>query len=118
MQYEPKQGGAPSLEKLLLNSVDGKYKLVLASVRWAEEIYKREEFRNKPFAPAVDQALMDLLTGKIKVEEVEKLQVMHVAGTQALYRARAWKIVGGAQTRRAIGEREGMILTLRRLQGL
>lgn len=62
-----------SLEKLLLDKVHGKYKLVLLAIRWAYEIQKREEFKGKPFSVVVDVALAELLTGDVKLAEVEKL---------------------------------------------
>ena len=66
-----------TLEQLLLDRVEGKYRLVLSAIRWAEEIAKREELKGKPFSIAVETALTELLTGKVKTAEVEKLPPLH-----------------------------------------
>lgn len=68
-----KEQQSATLEKMILDCTEGKYKLVHLAVRWAEEVSKREELKGKPFSLSVETSLTELLSGKVKLSEVEKL---------------------------------------------
>ncbi|GEM_PF-5833710 len=59
------------LEKLLLDTKMNKYQLIPLALRLVKELQKKEE--NIPQNVLLERALHDFLTGKIKLEEIEKL---------------------------------------------
>lgn len=61
------------LEKLILETNHGKYKLVNLIARWAKELKTKEEYKDYTYAEIVDLAIEDVLTGKVSAEEIEKL---------------------------------------------
>ncbi len=58
-----------SLEKLILESPENKYELILLATRWAKEKYKKAKAANQP-PPIVEDALLDILKGTIGRKEI------------------------------------------------
>lgn len=61
------------LEKLVYDTKMNRYKLVNLAARWVRELKTKEEYKNIPYYELVDIALYDILTGKVKLEDIEKL---------------------------------------------
>jgi hypothetical protein len=62
-----------SIEEILLDVKSGKYKLIPVATRWIAEISKKEEYKYFTFNQLLEAALKDILTGKVSIEEIEKL---------------------------------------------
>jgi DNA-directed RNA polymerase subunit K/omega len=74
-KQEPDNGEAEpeqSLEQLILDRKRDKYSLVSLSSLWALELRRREENRHLSQTEILDIALRDLMSGKVKPEQVEK----------------------------------------------
>ncbi|MEW6040116.1 MAG: hypothetical protein AB1633_01175 [Elusimicrobiota bacterium] len=61
------------IEKILLDSKVEKYKIVSVATRWIEEISKKEEYKYLTFNQLLEVALKDIITGKVSIEEIQKL---------------------------------------------
>lgn len=61
-----------SLGKLMLDTSVNRYHLISLALRWTRELQKTPE-GNKPVSELLNRALLDLLTGKVKPGEIEKL---------------------------------------------
>ena len=62
-----------SMEELILNYSKDRYKLTTLALRWAQEIRVRDNL-NDPPQQILSQALKEILTGKVKLSEIEKLK--------------------------------------------
>lgn len=62
-----------SLEKLMLDTKMNRYQLILLTLRWAKELEKHSPARSADPNELINQALQDILSGKVKLEEIIKL---------------------------------------------
>lgn len=60
------------LEGLLLQCEKDRYKIGYTALRWAKEIKQKENLPD-PIPLLIQRALREILTGKISIEEIEKL---------------------------------------------
>jgi DNA-directed RNA polymerase subunit K/omega len=72
MPSEAVKTNEPNLNQLILDRSKDKYRLVLLSLRWAQEIKQREQSADTP-QEILNRALKEILTGQVSLEEVEKL---------------------------------------------
>jgi DNA-directed RNA polymerase subunit K/omega len=68
--HEPKP--EVSLPQLLLERSRDKYRLVPLAMRWALEVKRRDQ-NAAPIQDVMNQALHEILSGKVSLEEIEKL---------------------------------------------
>ena len=61
------------LQQLMLDCKQDKYRMVSLTTRWAVEVQKRESQTSHQPDQLVSMALKDILTGKVTLEEIEKL---------------------------------------------
>jgi hypothetical protein len=61
------------LPEMMLNTELEKYKLIPAVARWVFELEKREENKGILHPQLMEMALRDLLSGKVTIDEVDKL---------------------------------------------
>ena len=62
-------------EELILNFGKGKYSAIPMAALWAKELQKREENRHLTPAELLDQALRDVLGGKVDWKDLKKAVV-------------------------------------------
>ena len=62
-------------EELILNFGKGKYSAIPMAALWAKELKKREENRHLTPAELLDQALRDVLGGKVDWKDLKKAVV-------------------------------------------
>ncbi|MBI5744044.1 MAG: hypothetical protein HY952_05805 [Elusimicrobia bacterium] len=60
------------LEKLISDYGPSKYQDIVRAMQWARHLRRQEEFRNVPMAELIDRSLLDVVSGKIKVAEIEE----------------------------------------------
>ncbi|MBI4350755.1 MAG: hypothetical protein HY550_04905 [Elusimicrobia bacterium] len=60
------------LEKLISDYGPSKYLDIVRAMQWARHLRRQEEFRNVPMAELIDRALLDVVSGKVKVAEIEE----------------------------------------------
>lgn len=60
------------LEKLISDYGPSKYLDIVRAMQWARHLRRQEEFRNVPMAELIDRALFDVVSGKVKVPEIEE----------------------------------------------
>ena len=60
------------LEKLISDYGPSKYLDIVRAMQWARHLRRQEEFRNIPMAELIDRALFDVVSGKVKVPEIEE----------------------------------------------
>jgi hypothetical protein len=60
-------------EELILNFGKGKYSAIPMAALWAKELKKREENRHLTPAEILDQALRDVLGGKVDWKDLKKV---------------------------------------------
>ena len=61
------------LQQLMLDCKQDKYRMISLTTRWAVEVQKRENQTAHQPDQLVAMALKDILTGKVTLEEIEKL---------------------------------------------
>lgn len=61
-----------NISQLIWETNMNKFELIPAAVRWAKEIKKREQLPDNVSA-LLDRAMDEILTGKVKMSEIEKL---------------------------------------------
>lgn len=59
------------LEKLISDYGPSKYQDIVRAMQWARHLRRQEEFRNVPMAELIDRSLFDVVSGKVKVPEIE-----------------------------------------------
>lgn len=69
--YHVSNPDAP-LSQLLLDCGKEKYRLISLATRWAQEIRQRDQSTLPP-TELMDAALREIMTGKVSLEEIEKL---------------------------------------------
>ena len=62
-------------EELILNFGKGKYSAIPMAALWAKELKRREENRHLTPAELLDQALRDVLGGKVDWKDLKKVAV-------------------------------------------
>jgi len=72
MPEKQEEKNSEPLEKLLLDTLANKYLLIRYALRWAKELQKSQERRLSP-NELINRALVDILSGKVKPDEIEKL---------------------------------------------
>ncbi len=72
MTTHVKAEGEADLEKLISDYGPSKYLDVVRAMQWARHLRRQEEFRNVPMAELIDRALFDVVSGKVKVPEIEE----------------------------------------------
>ena len=60
------------LEKLISDYGPSKYQDIVRAMQWARHLRRQEEFRNIPMAELIDRSLYDVVSGKVKVPEIEE----------------------------------------------
>ena len=60
------------LEKLISDYGPSKYNDIVRAMQWARHLRRQEEFRNVPMAELIDRSLLDVVSGKVTVEEIEE----------------------------------------------
>lgn len=60
------------LEKLISDYGPSKYQDIVRAMQWARHLRRQDEFRNIPMAELIDRSLLDVVSGKIKVDEIEE----------------------------------------------
>ena len=60
-------------EELILNFGKGKYSAIPMAALWAKELKRREENRHLTPAEILDQALRDVLVGKVEWKDLKKV---------------------------------------------
>jgi hypothetical protein len=60
------------LEKLISDYGPSKYQDIVRAMQWARHLRRQEEFRNVPMAELIDRSLFDVVSGKVKVAEIEE----------------------------------------------
>ena len=59
------------LEKLISAYGPSKDLDIVRAMQWARHLRRQEEFRNIPMAELIDRSLFDVVSGKVKVPEIE-----------------------------------------------
>lgn len=59
------------LEQLISDYGPSKYHDIVRAMQWARHIRRQEESRGLTMAELIDRALFDIVSGKVKVEEIE-----------------------------------------------
>ena len=59
------------LEKLISDYGPSKYRDIVRAMQWARHLRRQEEFRMVPMAELIDRSLGDVVSGKVKVAEIE-----------------------------------------------
>ncbi|OGR44847.1 MAG: hypothetical protein A2X35_06010 [Elusimicrobia bacterium GWA2_61_42] len=59
------------LEKLISDYGPSKYQDIVRAMQWARHLRRQEDFRNIPMAELIDRSLFDVVSGKVKVPEIE-----------------------------------------------
>ncbi|HCC49305.1 MAG TPA: hypothetical protein DEQ38_14515 [Elusimicrobia bacterium] len=49
-----------------------KYRDIVRAMQWARHLRRQDDFRSIPMAELIDRALLDVVSGKIKVAEIEE----------------------------------------------
>ena len=60
------------LEQLISDYGPSKYNDIVRAMQWASHLRRQEEYRNVPMAELIDRSLLDVVSGKIKVDEIEE----------------------------------------------
>jgi hypothetical protein len=60
------------LEKLISDYGPSKYNDIVRAMQWARHLRRQEEFRNIPMAELIDRSLLDVVSGRVKVAEIEE----------------------------------------------
>ena len=60
------------LEKLISDYGPSKYRDIVRAMQWARHLRRQEEFRLIPMAELIDRSLGDVVSGKVKVAEIEE----------------------------------------------
>ena len=60
------------LDRLISNYGPSKYQDIVRAMQWARHLRRQEEFRNVPMAELIDRSLLDVVSGKVKVPEIEE----------------------------------------------
>lgn len=60
------------LEKLISDYGPSKYQDIVRAMQWARHLRRQDEFRNIPMAELIDRSLLDVVSGKITVDEIEE----------------------------------------------
>lgn len=68
-----------SLRELILNHAPQKYYLINCTLRWAKEVAKRKD-APKTAHSLLEVALRDILTEKVTIKEIEKLDAVREEG--------------------------------------
>ena len=63
-------------EELILNFGKGKYSAIPMAALWAKELKRREENRHLTPAEILDQALRDVLGGKVDWKDLKKVSAV------------------------------------------
>jgi hypothetical protein len=63
-------------EELILNFGKGKYSAIPMAALWAKELKRREENRHLTPAELLDQALRDVLGGKVDWKDLKKVSAV------------------------------------------
>ncbi len=71
-------------EELILNFGKGKYSAIPMAALWAKELKKREENRHLTPAEILDQALRDVLGGKVDWKDLKKVAAVEVETAAAV----------------------------------
>jgi len=64
-----------NLEEEIINGNYKKYEKLVLAMRWVYHLKELQEYKDKPTAHLIDQALKDVLSGKITLEDVEKAEI-------------------------------------------
>lgn len=59
------------LEQLISDYGPSKYHDIVRAMQWARHIRRQEESRGMTMAELIDRALFDIVSGKVKVDEIE-----------------------------------------------
>ncbi len=59
------------LEKLISDYGPSKYLDIVRAMQWARHLRRQDDFRNIPMAELIDRSLFDVVSGKVKVPEIE-----------------------------------------------
>ena len=59
------------LEKLISDYGPSKYLDIVRAMQWARHLRRQEEFRQVPMADLIDRSLGDVVSGRVKVAEIE-----------------------------------------------
>jgi alanyl-tRNA synthetase len=70
-------------EELILNFGKGKYSAIPMAALWAKELKRREENRHLTPAEILDQALRDVLGGKVDWKDLKKVSAAIESESQA-----------------------------------
>ena len=70
-------------EELILNFGKGKYSAIPMAALWAKELKRREENRHLTPAEVLDQALRDVLGGKVDWKDLKKVSAAIESEAQA-----------------------------------
>ncbi|OGR61965.1 MAG: hypothetical protein A2X31_07280 [Elusimicrobia bacterium GWB2_63_22] len=60
------------LEQLISDYGPSKYNDIVRAMQWARHLRRQEEFRAIPMAELIDRSLFDVVSGTIKVPEIEE----------------------------------------------
>jgi len=60
------------LEKLISDYGPSKYNDIVRAMQWARHLRRQEEFRSLPMAELIDRSLLDVVSGRVKVAEIEE----------------------------------------------
>lgn len=64
----------PSLEQLVLDRKEGKYRIVELAAFWTKQLRLKEEHRHLTQTEVLELALYQVLSGEVTEKEVEKLK--------------------------------------------
>jgi hypothetical protein len=64
-----------NLEEEIINGNYKKYEKLVLAMRWVYHLKELQEYKDKPTAQLIDEALKDVLSGKITLEDVEKAEI-------------------------------------------
>ena len=79
MANQEEKSTEATLQELILNTSFDKYKVVPLVKRWVKELKTKEEFREFSHSQLLDRALKEILSGTIKLEDIEKLPAVAAA---------------------------------------
>ena len=79
------------LEKLISDYGPSKYLDIVRAMQWARHLRRQEEYRNVPMAELIDRALFDVVSGKIKIAEIEAAVTADQALEEKLFSKRSYE---------------------------
>ena len=66
------ESSSDKLDRLISDYGPSKYQDIVRAMQWARHLRRQDEFRNVPMAELIEKALLDIVSGEIKVAQIEE----------------------------------------------